>query len=271
MFDNRVLFARKALAAAGIAGGLFVGLGGAADAQGFGWFNSPANYGAPAVAMISPAQIYRIIAANGYRITGGLRNNGHVYVADVTDRWGQPLRLVVDAYEGNIVQRFATAPPRPPAPVPQSHSFLGELFQPPRPESYPSYPEASLTPPSAPMAGPPVIAPQVGRAPKSDARQKKAVHKTQTASRETGNPTRARTVRSEAEPPRPASLVMPKSSPGPAPAAAAKHENVTAAASAKEAPAAVAPEPQPAAPVKPAPSKKDGPGYANGVPINPLD
>ena len=34
--------------------------------------------------------------------------------------------------------------------------------------------------------------------------------------------------------------------------------------------AAVAPAPPASAP-KPAPPKTDGPGYANGVPINPLD
>jgi hypothetical protein len=274
MFDYRVIFAARGragvLAAAGIAGGLLVTLAGSAEAQFFGWWGSPPAYGVPENAMIRPGEIYRIVADRGYQVTGGLQRNGRVYIVDAIDQWGRACRLVVDAYEGDILQRFATTPPRPPASIPQPQS-QANLY--PQYSSYPAYPNAA--PPPAAAAAPHVI-PGIGHKTSDDARRSH-VKKTQTAAGETGTPAveparpgRSRsTARTEAVPPRPAADVV-------APRPAAKVEPATAAAppqpAAKPEPAtaAVTPAP-PASSPKPARPNTDGPGYANGVPINPLD
>jgi len=286
MFDYRVIFAARwgqarTLAVAGIAAGLLVTLAGSAQAQFFGWWGSPTADGVPGNAMIPPGEIYRIVAARGYQVTGGLQRNGRVYLVEAIDQWGRALRLVVDAYEGDILQRFATTPPRPAASIPQPQS-QANLY--PQYSSYPAYPDAA--PPPAAAAAPYVI-PGIGHKTSGDARRSH-VKKTQTAARETGTPAaeparsghRVRaeavapraghTARIEAVPPRPAADVVapqPAAKPEPAKAVAqpaAKAEPVTAAV----APAAA---PPPASSPKPARPKTDGPGYANGVPINPLD
>ena len=97
--------------------------------------------------MIPPGEIYRIVADHGYQVTGGLQRNGRVYLVNVVDRWGRALRLVVDAYQGDILQRFATAPPRPAASIPQPQS-QANLY--PQYPSYPAYPDAA--PPPAALA-----------------------------------------------------------------------------------------------------------------------
>jgi hypothetical protein len=60
-------------------------------------------------------EVRSILAEHGYRLRGRLRRNGQVYVADVSDRRGRPFRVIVDAIDGEIVQRFRSRqPPRPP-------------------------------------------------------------------------------------------------------------------------------------------------------------
>ena len=296
MLDYRVIFARSALAAAGMAGGLLVASSGTADAQFFGWWNNPTTYGAPANAMISPAQIYRLVAARGYQVTGGLRSDGRVYTVDVVDRWGRPLRLVVDAYEGDILQRFATRPPRPAALIPQQPQ-IGELFAPPpaASEAYPPYPNSAV--PARPAARQQTKIPGLGHPAEA---HRKPVKKTQTATRENGAPQPlpgtaqpgpashadtvaspvGHTARTEAEPQPPADSIVPKAAVTIAPAKdavvppPAKADKVTAAV-APQSPVQATPRAPVVAPApavtKPARGKTDGPGYANGVPINPLD
>ena len=141
--SSRAAGRARTLAAAGIAGGLLVTLAGSAQAQFFGWWGSPPAYGVPENAVIPPGEIYRIVAARGYQVTGGLQRNGRVYLVDAVDQWGRALRLVVDAYQGDILQRFATAPPRPAASIPQPQSHA-DLY--PQYSSYPAYPDAAPPP-----------------------------------------------------------------------------------------------------------------------------
>ena len=48
-------------------------------------------------------------------LVGPLRRNGRVYIAEVEDRRGRSFRLVLDARNGEILERFARGgPPRPP-------------------------------------------------------------------------------------------------------------------------------------------------------------
>jgi hypothetical protein len=242
MFDYRVIFVARrgrarTLAAAGIAAGLLVALMAPAQAQFLSWLGFPPANGVPENAAIPPANIYRIVAAHGYRVSGELQRNGGTYLVDAVDQRGRALRLVVDAYQGDILQRFATTPPRPPASIPQPQS-QANLY--PQYQSYPAYPDAA--PPSQ-------VTPGSGRKTTDDARRSQ-VKKTQTAARETGTPTpesarpgRTRnSARTDPEQPQPAVKAEPAT-------------------------AAVTPAPHPPASVP----KTDGPGYANGVPINPLD
>ena len=143
----------------------------------------------------------------GYRVSQ-LRMNGNVFLADVTDRAGQPLRLVISAIDAEILQRFAAIAPRVGGP--------DGGYSAPQPGFAPSAPGAGE---AAPGMRP--------RAPASRAR------------------------------PSPSEATMAPSAPdAPTPAPPA----ITAA---------------PAAPLRssaPAPIPPTvGPGYANGVPINPLD
>ena len=258
MFDCRLILVAgrrraRAFAAMGIAGSLLVTLSGSAEAQFFGWFTPPPPpYSSrPQRAMISPGDIYRIVADHGYRVRGRLKRNGRVYLADVVDQSGRRLRLVIDAYEGNIVQRFATAPPRPVASIPQriATDLYPQYSAYPAYPGYPSYPDGA--PPPAAAAQPRVVPRDAGR---SHVRKKQMAAR-ETTPRRVGHPARPETVA-----PRPAAQVEPATAAAPA-KAAAKVEPVTAA---------VTPAP-PASSPKPAPPKTNGPGYANGVPINPLD
>jgi hypothetical protein len=274
MFDYRVIFTARggrarALAALGIAGGLLVSLAGSAEAQFFGWSLPPA-YGVPESAMIAPGEIYRMVADHGYRIRDRLQRNGRVYLIDVVDRRGRALRLIIDAYQGDILQRFATAPPRPVASIPQPQSSA-DLY--PQYSAYPAYPDAAPPPAAAVQTE---VAPEIGHKTKTEARRSHA-KKTRTATRETGSataePARSgparQAVHTEAVPPRPAADTVapqPAARGGPATAATPPQPAVQ-----KPEPVTAAITPAPASAPKQAPPKTTGPGYANGVPINPLD
>ncbi|WP_158814740.1 hypothetical protein [Methylocapsa sp. S129] len=55
---------------------------------------------------LSPAQIERIISDSGYRLTGPVARHGRVYLANVLGQGDDPLRLVVDARNGRVLQRY---------------------------------------------------------------------------------------------------------------------------------------------------------------------
>ena len=178
-----------------------------AQAQFFGsWGFSNSR---PAPQLTSQEMLQRLNRA-GYRVSQ-LRMNGNVFLADVIDRTGQPLRLVISATDAEILQRFAAIAPRAGGPD-------GGYSAPP-----PGFA------PSAPGSG--EAAP--GMRPRAPA-------------------ARARPAPSEA--------TMAPSTPD-APNAP------TAAPPAMTAAPAAAPRPAAPAPIQP----MVGPGFANGVPINPLD
>jgi hypothetical protein len=309
MFDCRVIvFARRMLAAATIAGGLLLTLGGSAQAQFFDWWGNPAAASSPQNAMIAPAKIYSIVAWRGYRISGRLQLNGRNYSIDVIDSWNRPLRLVIDAYQGNILQAFILTPTRPVTPVPQRvQSRAGQ---------HPSHRVSAHQ--LAAASGKSHVVGGVGYKAKHASRRR-PVTTTKIATREptatTAKPSRSHHVlraRLIAARPHPvsgtAAAVPPtRSKVGPA-AAASKSARVrhsvraaaiaprtrptTGAAAAtpapftKVVPATDGPKPLPVADPEPAPAaasgarppapsanspKIDGPGFANGVPINPLD
>jgi len=202
----RLVFAkRNSLIALVLAATLFAGVA-PAQAQFFGLFG---NRNSPP-AQLTPQDVVQRLSRAGFRVVKP-RLNGNVFLADANDRAGQPLRLVVNATDGAILQRFASTSPRAGGPD-------GGYSAPP-----PGFA------PSAPGSG--EAAP--GMRPRAPA-------------------ARARPAPSEA--------TMAPSTPD-APNAP------TAAPPAMTAAPAAAPRPAAPAPIQP----MVGPGFANGVPINPLD
>jgi hypothetical protein len=243
------------LAAACIVTAGLAGFGAAtpAHAQLFGgWFSY--SYGPPEVAPGS-VLIHRL-ARQGYRPTSALSRRGDVVVVDVVDRRGRPLRIIMSAADGSILQRFAMAP----QPQPQGlfgYSQDGEPMPPrvaaPRARHHHPKPKtASRTVPPAtpaPITGAPE-APAAGHHPSVDVS--------------------ARPATIEPVTPPPISRAPRPAGAGPAPTTnveAARAASSTSAAAPAAEPASPAPKP-PALKPKPGP---DRPGYANGVPINPLD
>lgn len=261
MFDYRVIFVAWGtragrLAALGIAAGLLVSIPGSAQAQFFGWLNPP-TAGPSRSAMIPPKQIYRRLAGRGYRIRGRLHRNGRVYLADVIDRWGRAMRLVIDAYHGNILQRFATAPPRPAVSSPQARADLYSRYP-----AYPGYPQYPGYPAYPYVARPPAAGshsrsrsiPRVRHGTTSE-KHRSHTRKTRTATRETGAPA----VRSSPSAHQVRAVARPSV------------HSARSEAAVKAGPTTVSTSRPAAASRKSAPPKTEGPGYANGVPINPLD
>ncbi len=59
---------------------------------------------------MSPRQIAGMLADDGYEIRGPMYRRGDVYICDVISVSGRPARLIVDAHDGHVVERFASAP-----------------------------------------------------------------------------------------------------------------------------------------------------------------
>ena len=175
-----------------------------AQAQFFGSWGLRSNQPPP---QLNQQDMLQRLNRAGYRVSQ-LRMNGNVFLADVIDRAGQPLRLVISATDAQILQRFAAIAPR-----------VGG------PDGGYAAPQPGFAP-AAPGAGD--VAP--GMRPRAPA-------------------SRARPAPSEA-------TIAPSTPDAPSAAPPA----VTAAPAAPLRSAA----PAPVAPMV-------GPGFANGVPINPLD
>jgi hypothetical protein len=56
---------------------------------------------------LSASQIERMVQASGYRLTGPVTRNGGVYLANVLGSQDDPERLVLDATDGRLLQRFS--------------------------------------------------------------------------------------------------------------------------------------------------------------------
>ena len=189
-----------------LAAALFAGVA-PAQAQFFGSWGFRISQPAP---LLTWQEIGQRLNRAGYRVLQ-LRMNGNVFLADVNDRAGQPLRLVISATDAQILQRFAAIAPRAGGP--------DGGYSAPQPGFAPSAPGSGE---AAPGMRP--------RAPAARAR------------------------------PSPSEATMAPSTPD-APNAP------TAAPPAMNAAPAAVPRPAAPAPIQP----MVGPGFANGVPINPLD
>jgi hypothetical protein len=104
-------------AAMGIAAGLALTTGvGAAQAQFFGgWWGGwrhaePMPEGVP----IPPRRVERIVASEGFSLSGPPQRQGDVILADGVDGRGQRMRFVLDAYDGQILRTRLVGGPRPP-------------------------------------------------------------------------------------------------------------------------------------------------------------
>lgn len=88
-------------AALALAAGLIVVGAGPAGAQ---WFRWPSWDSA-----LAPAEVEHMIEASGYRLTGPVLRNGPIYLANVLGREDDLERLVIDARDGRLLQRYAVA------------------------------------------------------------------------------------------------------------------------------------------------------------------
>ncbi len=205
-----------------------------ARAQLFGWWGyQPFEISSP----LAQGEIRRNLAQQGYRLVAPMQRNGRVLVADVTDGRGRALRLIVDRYDGRVVQRFINASSRGDDITTRP---LRERQQASRDDN------EDVTPATQPNK---YVAPQKPR-PTVQARPK----------RQTAATAPARTP--------------PRAEPTDAATAAPREPSVAASPSAAVAPSvAAAPSPpvQTAKPASPAKSGPAKPGYVEGVPINPLD
>ena len=61
---------------------------------------------------MSPRQIVGMLEDDGYELRGPMLRRGDVYVCDVVSVSGQPVRLIVSARDGHVLQRFAERAPR---------------------------------------------------------------------------------------------------------------------------------------------------------------
>jgi hypothetical protein len=164
--DNRSkrFFSRPQVVALALAVPL-LGMGAtSASAQWFGWDSA-----------LPPMQVERMIQASGYRLTGPVIRNGRVYLANVLGRDNDLERLVLDADDGRLLQRYRAGPMRrrfasgdwsdQPRPQP-AEGFLDRLSDfvaPPRPPAD-FYGEEESQPFRAPPGAPTATVNEVARA-----------------------------------------------------------------------------------------------------------
>jgi len=96
---SKASFSRKGVAALALAASLAALQAGPAAAQ---WFRWPSWDSA-----LSPGQVERMIGASGYRLTGPVQRSGPIYLANVLGRDDDLERLVIDARDGRLLQRYA--------------------------------------------------------------------------------------------------------------------------------------------------------------------
>ena len=261
MSASRLKLGSRANAAA-LAAALLVALSSApARAQFSGYW----GWRSPQAAPVPSEMIYGRLLARGFDVIGPLRRNGGVFLADVQDRSGRRERLVMDAYSGAVLQTFAYAPPRLAPAEPNAREYA------PGP-SYARYPRDSLPPNYIP----PGMIPEPGAEPLPP-RESKAKRPARKVARREVTPKHAPPP-SEAAPSD--ATREPGTSDAGAPPRTAAHEESRPARSPSDAAsqnaqeAAVGSTPsasKPAAAAIPASKPASGPGFAHGVPINPLD
>ncbi|HVB88746.1 MAG TPA: hypothetical protein VND97_00960 [Beijerinckiaceae bacterium] len=237
---------RSIVAALGLA--LLLGAAVPARAQFLGYW----GWRSGAIRTIVPARtIYRRLEERGYEPTRPLQRNGGVYLADVRTRRGSRQRLVVDAYSGAILQSFSYGPPRPMENIP----IVPRGYD--RGPAYVSRYPREVEPYEG---GPRVIPAPVPHAPFYK-KVRRPAHRL--AKREVGPATG---VRPKAHAPL-ASHATVEPKPGSSSNAPSRQHKLAAARTDKT----NAPASPPSVKPPPEPVQHKGPGYANGVPINPLD
>ena len=224
------------LAGLAFAASSLFGLGGTtAEAQPFfGFFGR--TFGVPAT--LPPEAIYQHLVRYGYQPIGRIERNGRVFLANVIDPQRRQLRLVISSVDGAVLERYVIA------------SRYGAVESPRA--VVPVQPDQRATP-AKPKPEPRV-------ATRQPAQERVTEHP-----RSTGPETAPQVIR--------APIPEPKAVRAPAPKRAEPTvAEVPAAAAEPAAPRpSVTPAPRrEAAPARPA-AHPEGPGYANGVPINPLD
>ena len=103
---SNLFFSRPRVGALALAASLLSVGATSANAQWFRWSNWDNA--------LSPMQVERMVQASGYRLTGPVMRNGPVYLANVLGREDDRERLVIDARDGRLLQRYgAGARPQP--------------------------------------------------------------------------------------------------------------------------------------------------------------
>jgi hypothetical protein len=228
----------------------------------FGLVLSASAQWAPPFAAAPPGEIVQRLRAEGYVLIGPLRRRDTVYLADVADGPAGRERLVLDAWSGEILQRFVArrVPGRPGGYVPEG----GEFNEPPPlgPPPARDFREGNYGyEPGAPSGGAEAPPKTKWRSrPAATARKGGEPKQTTPEPQTAGNGDRSAA---------PTAAAPTGAAPGTAaPAAPVAGSSSSAAAQAKE------PAP-PAAPARanPAPASAEKPGEkkVNDLPVNPLD
>jgi len=241
---------------------------------------------------LPPATIFNIMSRAGYRFESPIQRRGRVYLADVIDPEGRRAHVVIDSFDGSVLQSFG--PGGPPA------------YQEDRPQVARGEPYSSEGADDEPLPGPNVI-PGIGPQDVPHFRTPREPPRTAPVTRAAPRTKKSPAVASRTPPNAVPSVVAPAATDqsgapengGAAPQSSAKVEAPGAnTGPAGSSPPASRPEPKAAAsqaasapladaapaeksrkttaaPVQPAPAAggagQDKPGYANGVPVNPLD
>ena len=104
---SNLFFSRPRVGALALAASLLSVGATSANAQWFRWSNWDNA--------LSPMQVERMVQASGYRLTGPVMRNGPVYLANVLGREDDRERLVIDAWDGRLLQRYGAGARRQPA------------------------------------------------------------------------------------------------------------------------------------------------------------
>ena len=239
----------------------------------------------------SPERVVIQLERSGYQIRSALLRRGDVYVCDVVDARGRPQRLVVDARDGRILERFVARPSAYPGP--RAYAL--------RDDPPPDYPPGTLRPlvdvPLTPQrgfpldsspaplpelhatnrSGPTIEAPTLPDGSADKPKPKPKPHMARPKPTPSPTPTsEANAAPGATQPAAPQPLAttpaIPTPSPSAAPAAAAPTSPATAAPApvAEAQPPAAAPAPVKPAEVKPA-EAKPGKKPINDLPVDPLN
>ena len=222
----------------------------------------------------APAEaIVQRLHAQNYTLMGPLRRNQRVYLADVIAGATGRERLVIDAYSGEILQRFV-AMPRSLGPAIGGYVLEGGEFSapitlgpPPAPEFYSAYgaPSDFATPSPVAPVGPREAEPKPKPRPQKPAEMKRA--RSTTPSEQAA---KAPEAGAASKPPASAAATAP-SAPTSAPAAVPDKATAGTPAAPTETQPRNAARPQPAAAPQPAEKGSSTRLKVNDVPVNPLE